>query len=349
MIYVAGWVVNYILLGVSLFTSKKRLSAALSILVLGLVVVLRGRVGADTGIVYESMAKSILSGTTTEPFFAALLIVMVVLFPTPLLAVTMGIGSIFVILLLIYVYRAEDQEIFILLAFVVPAAFWGMSISGQRYGIAFCFLLLAMQSVRLKQYKWAIILGTIAVLTHYSALVFILLWGLMILRGSVKAYLKMFGALTLTTVVVTTLAIQHFNEKFILYFESDYTAPSKLSGLMNIFAIVLLVGGIALGSLENTAKIRVAVVSFLGMIVFVVVTQYSYGGLRLLGIVETAVPYAALALYQKAKQPFQINFKTMILIVGLVGAIATYRNMLDEDRVLNFQGRSLPYTFFWEE
>jgi hypothetical protein len=39
----------------------------------------------------------------------------------------------------------------------------------------------------------------------------------------------------------------------------------------------------------------------------------------------------------------------MILIAGLFGAVATYRNMLDEDRVLDAPGRSLPYTFFWQE
>jgi hypothetical protein len=195
MIYIFGWIVNYLLLFVSQFTRRKRLAAALSILALGAVVILRGRVGVDTGIVYESMAKTILTGTNTEPLFAGLLIAMVMLFPTPLLAVTMGIGSIFVLLLLLYVRRADPRELFILQAFVIPALFWSLSVSGQRYGLAFSFLLLAMQSVRLKQYKWAVALSVIAIFIHYSSVLFLVLWGVMILKVSRAAYMRFLGVL----------------------------------------------------------------------------------------------------------------------------------------------------------
>jgi hypothetical protein len=240
MIYIFGWIVNYLLLFVSQFTRRKRLAAALSILALGAVVILRGRVGVDTGIVYESMAKTILTGTNTEPLFAGLLIAMVMLFPTPLLAVTMGIGSIFVLLLLLYVRRADPRELFILQAFVIPALFWSLSVSGQRYGLAFSFLLLAMQSVRLKQYKWAVALSVIAIFIHYSSVLFLVLWGVMILKVSRAAYMRFLGVLILITTVLVTFASAHFDEKVILYFGSDYTAPSKVSGLTNIFTTHLV-------------------------------------------------------------------------------------------------------------
>jgi hypothetical protein len=349
MIYLFGWAVNYILLFVSQFTHRKRLAACLSILILGAVVVLRGRVGADTGIVYEAMAKLILTGIPVEPFFAGILIVMVLLFPTPLLAVTMGLGSLFVVLLLAYVRRADTHELFILQAFFIPAAFWISSVSGQRYGLAFGFLLLAMQSVRLKQFKWAAALSAMAILTHYSSVIFLVLWGVMILAANRKTYLRLIFLLTLVTIMLLAFAGKHLDTKFLLYFESDYSAPSILSGIANMFTTLLLLSGVALGSLERVAKFRIVIVSLLATACSIMLTQYSYGGLRLLWIGETVVPYAALTLYGNAASPIKVNFKTMILIAGIVGAIATYRNMLDEDRVLEFAGRSLPYTFFWQE
>jgi hypothetical protein len=349
MIYIFCWILNYILLLVSRFTRRKRLAAGLVILVLGSLVVLRGRVGADTGIVYESMAKELMAGGTTEPLFAGLLIAMVLLFPTPLLAVTMGIGSIFVLTLFLYVRRADDRELFILQGFLIPAFFWGLSISGQRYGLAFAFLLLVMQSVRLKQFKWAVAFSVIAILIHYSSVLFLVLWGAMILKISRTVYLRFLGGFAVVSVLLVTFASEHFEEKLLLYFGSDYTAPSSWSGLSNILITMMLLAGIVLGSLERAVKTRVVVVCLVGLLGSVIVTQFSYGGLRLLGIVETAVVYAALALYEKFNSPFKVKIASMILLAGLLGAVGTYRNMLDEDRVLDFPGRSLPYKFFWQE
>ena len=153
MIYICGWAINYLLLFFGEITKRRRLCAAASILALGAVVVLRGRVGADTGFVYESMAINISNGIITEPLFSGLLLITVLLFPTPLLAITMGIGSLFVLSLLLYACRADTRELFILQAYFIPAAFWASSISGQRYGLAFTFLLLAIQCLRLKQGK----------------------------------------------------------------------------------------------------------------------------------------------------------------------------------------------------
>ena len=263
MIYICGWVVNYILLFLAETTKKRRLCAAVSILALGAVVVLRGRVGADTGFVYESMAIASVNGIVTEPFFSGLLLLLVFLFPTPLLAVTMGVGSLFVFSLLLYAWRAEPRELFILQAYFIPAAFWGSSISGLRYGLAFTFLLLGMQSIRLNQRKRAVAIIAIAILTHYSCVLFLALWGFSVIKPNRKHYLLFIGILIFLSGALVIFASGHFAEKFFVYFENDYIKPSLISGLTNVLTTALLLVAVALGSLLKPVKIRVAVVALL--------------------------------------------------------------------------------------
>jgi hypothetical protein len=349
MIYICGWVFNYFLMLLGDLTQKRRLAAAVSVVALGAVVILRGRVGADTGFVYESMAANISNGLNTEPLFVGFLFVAVLLFPTPLLAVTMGIGSLFVLSLFIYVCRADDRELFILHAYYIPAAFWGSSISGERYGLAFTFLLLGMQSIRLRQYKWAVALSTAAILTHYSCVLFIVLWGALVIKANRRNYLLLTTAVVLLSGILATLANVHFQEKYIVYLESGYTKPSGLSGLASILTTGMLLLAVVLGSLSQTEKFKFVGITLLGVMASFAISMYSYGGLRLLGMVGSTVPYAALCLYQRNRLPLKVNFMSMILLVGFVSTLLTFKDMLNEDQVLTIPGRSLPYTFFWQE
>ena len=349
MIYICAWIVNYLLLLFSELTNRKRLAAVLSVLALGAVVILRGNVGVDDMSGYESLAIRMSMGFDIEPLFVGLMALLGSVFPTPQLAVTMGLGSVYVLLLLVYVSRADDRELFIMQAFYIPAMFWTSALSGQRGGLAITLLLLALQSVRLKQNKSAVILSVAAIFTHYSAVLFIAFWGAMVLKVSRKTYFRFGGLLVLLSAVLIAFARTHFDEKFIIYLGSGYTAPSRLSGLATVFVTGLLLMAVVIGSIEKEAKVRIITISLLGLAAFVLITRYSYGGLRLLPIVETAVLYAALSLYAGSARRFKAHFKSMVLIAGLAGAILMYRDMLNEDRVLTTPGRSLPYTFFWQE
>lgn len=108
MIYVLGWVVNYFLFFSSRYIGRRHAVAA-SILFVGAIAVLRGRVGTDTGFVYEPMASDISRLHNVEPLFGAWLSVLVAAFKDPLVAVTVGITSTFLLLLFIYLWRADSR------------------------------------------------------------------------------------------------------------------------------------------------------------------------------------------------------------------------------------------------
>lgn len=349
MIYTYCWVINYILLIVAHFSKRKRVAAALSVLVLGAVVVLRGNVGVDMDN-YVYMTAHVATANT-EPLFALLLTVLNALFPTPLLAVTMGLGSIFVTMLLIYVRRADARELFILQAFFIPALFWGSSISGQRFGLAFTFILLALQSVRLKQHKLALALSVIAVFTHYSSVLFIVLVSMMVLETSLKTCVRFSVLVLVTSSAVLAIGQSHFKEKYLEYFVGiNHTSPSSLSGLSIITVTGILLLAVSSSSLGQVAKARIWLVTVLFLCFSFIVASVSYGGLRLLQIVEVAVPYAALYLFAKYRIPFKARFQWFVIFAGLLCAGVTYRDMhWGELALAPGSTRSLPYTFFWQE
>lgn len=350
MIYIAGWIANYCLFAMGAVLGRRRLCAALSVLLLGAVVVLRGRVGVDTGIVYEGMAVSVVRGfpVNTEPLFLALLHLTTALFPTPLLAVTMGLGMAFTALLVLYVCRADHQELFILQAFFIPAEFWTSSISGQRFGLAFAIALLAMQSFRLREIWRTTLWIVAAVFMHYSTILFFALWMLVTLRPRFRTYAWFLGGFALISILVLLHGHSHFAEKYATYFQRDYFAPSDISGMSHLVITAVMLVGVLMGSLSKGEKSRVAIVTVLAMSSFIAVVSVSYGGLRLLAIGELVVPYAALAVYQSGFERFGRQFRAAILLAGVLGAMSTYRGMLREDHLLDFPGRSLPYSFFWQ-
>lgn len=351
MIYIAGWIVNYCLFAIGSIMGRRRLWALLSVLLLGAVVILRGRVGVDTGVVYEGMAANVAKGlpVNTEPLFLALLHLTTALFPTPLLAVTMGLGIAFTALLSVYAWRADNQELFIFHGFFIPAEFWIFTISGQRFGLAFVIALLAMQCFRLRENRRATALVIAAVFMHYSAMLFFGLWAVMVLRPRLRTYSWFVAGMALISAVVLYSGRSHFNEKYITYFQSDYFAPSDISGVSNLAITAVILTGVLVGSLRNSEKVRIAVVSVFAMAMFFGVVFVSYGGLRLLAIGELAVPYAALTVYQARRESFGRNFRAAILLAGVLGAMSMYRGMLREDRLLDFPGRSLPYKFYWQQ
>jgi hypothetical protein len=351
VIYIAGWIANYCLSAIGALLGRRRLCAIVSCLLLGIVVILRGRVGVDTGIVYESMATSVARGfpVNTEPLFLALLHLTTALFPTPLLAITMGLGIPFTALLSIYAWRADDQELFILHGFFIPAEFWTSSISGQRFGLAFALVLLAMQSVRLREGRRAALLVAAAVFMHYSTVLFLVLWGGMILRPRLRTYGWFLGGIVLISGVVLYSGKAHFSEKYVAYFQSEYFAPSEVSGISNIAITAVMLAGVLMGSMNKSAKVRIVIVMVVAMSCFFGFVLVSYGGLRLLVIGELALPYAALTVYQAQRERFGLQFRAAILLAGVLGAMSIYRGMLREDLLLDFPGRSLPYTFYWQK
>jgi hypothetical protein len=144
MIYALGWIVNYFLFFSSRYIGRRH-AAAGSVLFMGAIAVLRGRVGIDTGWVYEPMASDLSRLHNVEPLFGACLSMLVAVFKDPLAAVTVGLTSTLLLLLFIYWWRADAKELFVLQVFYMPAIFYEQSMNTVRFGLAFAVLLLFTQ------------------------------------------------------------------------------------------------------------------------------------------------------------------------------------------------------------
>jgi hypothetical protein len=349
MIYVLGWVVNYFLFFSSRYIGRRHAVAA-SILFVGAIAVLRGRVGTDTGFVYEPMASDISRLHNVEPLFGAWLSVLVAAFKDPLVAVTVGITSTFLLLLFIYLWRADSKELVALQVFYIPAIFYEHSMNTVRFGLAFAVLLLFTQSVRLREHKRAILLAIAAILLHYSSLVFLAIW--LITRLDLDRMPdKAIAAISVVSLpVLFVLADTYIQRKSSLYLDDKFLAPSAYSGAGVVAVTALVLFGVISGRLENKDKAKVVIFGFLLVALSWVLTQYSYGGLRLLAIVELAVWYAAIASYQRARLRFERHLKVIFFFAGLVSIGFTYKHLLDEQLVVQHSSSPyLPYRFIWEE
>jgi hypothetical protein len=349
MIYLLGWAFNYLLFFTPERYITKRRATVIAILALGAIAVLRGRVGPDTGGTYESMASHISTVHDIEPVFVGLLTLLVAVFPNPLLAVTMGLSCVHILLLLIYAKRADSHELFILQAIYIPVAFYQQITSALRFGIAFAVLLLFTQAMRRKHFKWAIILAAVAIFTHYSAALFLVFWlGATIEYG--KCRRLAFAAVPLACIAAAAFYGQtQLLQKFSLYFLQEFKAPSSMSGLSSIVVTSFILLGVIESSLWTIEKLKIVTFGLLGLGMSWWITQYSYGGLRLLSIIELVVPYATLMIYQRHRLRIGTHLRVLMVAAGLMGACFVYRNMLDETTVIRTTSPSLPYKFVWDE
>ena len=350
MTYIISWIGNYILFSAGKISRQRHLFALISICALGALVVLRGRVGVDTSGIYESMAMWSVFGLKTEPLFALLLYIMSALFPTPLLAITMGIGSIYVLLLLVYVARADLKELYVFNVFFVPVLFWKMGINELRYGIALAFVLLAMQSFKRQQKLACILLITSAVITHYSSFLFLMFWVILAIPINPKLYLK-FGLPILSAAVIVLLMDQDYlYTKYVFYSGNiNHNIRSYYTGIGPAMILTLQNVGVCLGNLDRSDKVRIVAVSVLMISSSYFIMLSTDAGLRFLEMSVIATTYAALYVHQNQEKEMGFWFCGAVGLSGLIGMTATYHNMLIEKNVLfNLQSPSIPYRFFWQ-
>lgn len=350
MIYIAPMVINYLFLLIPARFFPKKLGAAITLIILGLLVILRGRVGTDTANVYEPMVAYLDQVRGTEPLFLLLLHALKHIFPTSLTVVTMGVGTTYIILLFIYLIRCNMEELFLFQAFYIPVLFYGSGISGQRSGIGLVAVLISLQCFQRKQYKWFTFLAIAGFFTHYSHAIFYLLWASIVINPKKKTHAisVIAGCISLG---ITAIAIQGYIEsKYNLYFNTGFYRSSSLSGLSIISTLIIMMLGIILGGLPKKEKKRIVGIICSFLCIFWIVGYYSYGALRLIGFLQIVTPYAALTLYMKNAQSFGRNFKISIVLAGVLAFGFMYKDFINErNQGLEINSPALPYKFIWQE
>jgi hypothetical protein len=260
----------------------------------------------------------------------------------------MGLGLVFVALQFIYVCRADRNELFFYQAFYIPALFFAQGTNLLRFGMAVAVLLLLVQCVNRKQMKWAAALAVMAVLIHYSSMIFLILWGASILEYKKKARIYMVIGTIAIFILVGFFARNYLLEKWVLYFVAVNEKPSAAAGLGAVGIQLVMAIGLLMTSIERAQKLKTIGFMTLGTAAFWYVGYYSIAATRLLLFPMIVVPLAALVFFAQRGLRFGPRFRVAIMLAGLLGAAVTYRNMLSEPTVADTTSPSLPYKFFWQ-
>ncbi|WP_082893861.1 EpsG family protein [Pseudomonas marginalis] len=343
MIYILGWSIlfaSFFLTALSKY--KSSLFLYLSLICFFLIAFLRGSVGTDTA-AYEIILDEISRGliwTGMEPGFLILSWILVSI--TGLSSISVRAISVLIFLgMSVYIYKSNKNEKYILIAYILPAYVYPYSMNVLRVGIASILLLLAVQSLRIKKIKIALLLMATALMFHYSSLFSIIIILACQIQWFKVSNLWKFLVLILVTSCVLALNSGYFFTKLDAY--QSLISPEAYSGLGKLIVMLVLLVGISLSNLPSSEKAKILLIGFFSTLVFWIISNISYAGLRFLDLLTFAFPLCILLVYSKNKLDFGKCIKASLFIAGILSVLMTYRNFLLEAG----QGPSpfLPYVF----
>lgn len=331
MIYLVGWMGCLLALMIPGFVRYRGHFFVFILLFFFLgVAFLRGAVGTDTAN-YERMLTDFVdtyyTWTGREPGFVALGWLLAALAPTVEVGVRL-ISLVFFALITFFVVRADKNELFLLLAYILPIFAYQYSMNALRIGLASAFILLMVQEIRLRGGKAAIKYGAIAALFHYTILLSVVIlflsqqpWGRLstVLKNIALLLLLSFGLISVDFYVA---------DKIEVYTSGDYSKPSALSGLSILVPNIIILIGVLFSFFPKKEKFKLF---FLFLLVFgsgMIITQFTYAGLRILNLGGFIIPLCILASYSRLGLKFGHGFKFSLLMAGVLGAAGVYRGFL---------------------
>lgn len=332
MVYIAGLGAVYCALYYALATGvlagyRGKVAAVLSVLVLGFIAIFRGDVGTDTAD-YEVMVSDIRSTSERrgiEPGFAGLVSALGWVIASDGVVVRL-LAVCFVIGLLVFIWRADRDEMFFLLAYFLPSSFYSYSMNALRIGLATVFFLFAIQFARRRLDLRAICSFFVGWAFHFS-LVLSAAYTVVaakFVRGFMLAVLGAFSA-----VFGAVIAIEYwgyFVQKIAAY--SDMPPPGELSGLGPVVTLLVVVAGGYLSELKRKSRIRFLVLSLVAVFLSFWLSRYTYAGLRLLDLLTVAVPGGLLLMHGREAVAFNDRVTSSLVLAGGLGAAAMLRGFV---------------------
>lgn len=344
MIYLVGWGFLYLAIVISALTRYRgKVLLALALLFIAVIAIFRGDVGTDTAN-YEQMLLSFVSQEGwqgIEPGFFAMGWVLIKSFGSAEVAVR-AISLTFFFCLFIFLFRADRNELFFLIVYILPAFAYQYSMNGLRIGIASAILMLAVQEVRRRGYFSGLAVALSTLLFHYSVF-----FSLFFIYISQRRWIKLSTSLLLIIAAAFAVSFFYANAEYFSYKISFYEttqSPNFLSGLSKVMVIFVIIFGVAMSGISIDEKIKIIIPGILLTVVFWGITSFTYAGLRILDLISFALPVSLLATYSRLGLLFDRSVRVALFFGGLISAAGVYRGFL-----LDFgQGPTpfLPYHFF---
>lgn len=329
MVYIVGWVLNYLGLIAWYVGIKQKPVLAVGLLYMGVLIVIRYS-GTDTFDVYETTLRAMLEGFQVigwEPAFVYLSKFFLWLTGSEVWAVRL-IGLVFIFALLIYLSRADRAELGFLFLYFVPVFVYQYGMNAVRAGLGMAFLLLSWQALRRDKWPSFLLLGGIALMFHYSMVLPLALMAIFRLKLSQARVFAILILVLFTFSIVFLLRREYFESKFFLY--SNYESPFDFSGISRLILVLLIWFAFSISKVPLIAKGR-AFIGVVGLTVgFQVLALWSYAGLRFLELMTFVTPLVLILEYERFRLSFSRSFWFVLGLAGFLGAVLVYRNFLTD-------------------
>lgn len=331
MIYLIGW----LLLVISLFMtslSGYRTSFFIycSLFFFLIMSFFRGLVGTDT-YAYEVIMERLSDGFSLvgmEPGFVFISWLILHVVDSAPIAVRL-IGCLIFCAIFYYLYRSDKNEKFLLVSYILPAFIYQYTMNGLRVGMAAMLLLLTTQQLRRVKKTSAYALAATSLTFHYSALVsLILIW------ASKTHWIKASNIIVVPIAMLSVLLFFYANEDYFshkLVSYQDFDSPSSFSGVGKVLTLLVIFFGVLVSNLLTADKVKLLFLGLGSMLVFWMISMFSYAGLRFLDLLSFSFPLCVLTAYNNRNLEFGKLVKLSFFIAGLIAAVMSYRNFLYEE------------------
>jgi hypothetical protein len=309
--------------------------------IFGVISIFRGAVGIDTPN-YEYIVSTIRIGgplSITEPGFSFIILLLCNLFDSDSLVVRI-IALLYFLLTTIYYARADKNEKYLLISYMIPAFYFVYSMNAIRIGVAAMIFMLCAQHANKLKGEWKLWIPFVSFFFHYSMLFAgFYRWVTMVrwrLKGALIAVLILLGF-----ACIVYLNADYFLQKWMA--APDIQSPSIYSGMAKVLINSVLIAGLTLSKMPKQKKIPLIVISSVLTILFYFLARYSFGALRLLELISLVLPIIILNIYHGYNLRFCPSLRICFFFAGLMSFAAFYRNIYD-DRGLG-DAPFLPYSF----
>lgn len=311
---------------------------------LGLLVILRGDVGVDTP-TYESIIRDYLDGDTASKFEKGFYwVVNIASIITHDEVVILRIFSIIIIMLLIfYLINSDKDEAFLLTAYVLPMSFFDLATNTIRFGISISLFLIALQCNWRNKNRYFILLCILSIFFHYSILFCIVIY----LVATKVANLTRLLYLLLCSITVLIFILTYLSDYLLLKYlaYSEFSAPSNVSGVRYISILLLLMIGTLVSGLSIKIKKKQVILAAILLLLGLVLTNFSYAGLRVLYLSVFLYPFLDLAYHKSQSLKMNCSIRTIWFAAGFISFIFLMRGYFNESGT--GIAPSLPYSFIF--
>lgn len=333
MIYLVGWFLLAIaLVMTSLSGCRTSFFIYCSLFFILIISFFRGLVGTDT-YAYEIIMERLSDGFSLagmEPGFVFVSWLLLQVTNSAPLTVRL-IGCLVFCALFFYLHRSDKNEKFLLASYILPAFIYQYSMNGLRVGFASMLLLLATQQFRRIKTISGYTLAATSLTFHYSALVsLILIWASKV--NWVKASNILIVPIAMLLVLVFFYANEdYFFHKFVSY--QDFDSPNSFSGVGKMLALLVIFFGVLVSNLPTADKAKLLFLGVGSMLVFWLISMFSYAGLRFLDLLSFSFPLCVLTAFSNRGLELGKLAKLSFFIAGLIAAGMSYRNFLYEEGI----------------